>query len=432
MQTTAQAGLLRMAGFAFVDLGAAALALYVLLPHDLGVTFPLVFAAYVLAVGAGLISNAPAGLGAFDAALCLLLMITPDAAFLAAILGFRLTYYAIPAVIAAIWLIFTRGQKDLPSIPALTPPHWDLLRQGGRALRTREGIWLVRKIIGATIAIGGPIQTNKAAMSPAILRKRIRPRLCAIYKCDARTALSARKLGWQTTLIAKDAVIAPQSWSTATPAFRQLRRKLAQATKANVMITTDHDHSHGFKRQLAQISEAWAQTNGGEMGFSMGRWHEDYVANQRVYLIWADGVPCGFVTFQTRADVWALDLIRFAPRTPNGAVHMAIVQAINDAALAGISTLNLGAVPVGTHRFAPILARNRTGLRQFKSAFHPRWVSQYHCAPTTFETLITGALVLVSVQNIVPRLMMIMRKRIGHIRRVGLRPIVTGVIPCNR
>lgn len=409
-----RAGLPRLAVFVVIDLTAAAAALYILFPQGFAAAFPIVAAAYVLALGAGLLSNAPAGLGAFEATFCALLAVTPDAALLAAILAFRLIYYALPATIAAVALSLSRlrATGDItPPAQSDTPPHWDLLHQGGSVLPTREGIWLIRHLLGTTVALGGPIQNPGQSMPPAILRRRLRPRLCAIYKCDAPTALSARAAGWHVMRIASEAEVDPRHWTSAGSAQRQLRRKLTQATKAGVTITATIAATP-LLTQMSAIAKDWAQSNGGEMGFSMGVWNPAYVAQQRVYHIWVGDQLAGFVTFQARADTWALDLIRFRTGTPAGAVHLAIAQAIQDAGAAGAASLTLGAVPAGDHAIARRMARDRAGLIQFKNCFGPRWTPLYHASPSRVEALLTGCLIFIAIQNPWPRLMMIMNKNI--------------------
>ena len=410
------AGVFRLAGYAFIDVSTAALALYVLLPEAVGLSFGLVLAAFILALGAGIVSNSPSGVGVFDATFCALIFITPDASILAALVGFRIIYYIIPACIAVAWVALNYQSRN-PSAPIefdATPPNWDLLRQGARTMRTREGIWMVRQSIGATIAIGGPIMSGRLKMSPDIFRKRIRPKPCAVYKCDGRTASSARLLGWTAIRIASDAVITPIHWDASTPEFRQLRRKLSQAKRSGITVTTGQQGTTDQAMEI--VAREWKTTSGGEMGFSMGRWKPEYVGAQKLYLIWEHTNLVGFVTFQTRKDAWALDLIRYTPDTPSGAVHLAIHQAIQDARDAKVAKLSLGAVPSGDHLFAPFLARNRAGLSQFKAAFKPQWVPEYHAAPTRFEAVLTGVIVLLAVNNPMLRLMMIMKNRVVLLR----------------
>ena len=83
-----------------LDVSFAGLALWALIPDASIALFVPILAAYVLALGSGLISNAPGGLGAFDLCLITLLPSLPQADVLAAIFAFRIVYYLIPALLA--------------------------------------------------------------------------------------------------------------------------------------------------------------------------------------------------------------------------------------------------------------------------------------------------------------------------------------------
>lgn len=87
---------------AMLDIAFAAAVLFVLLPPDLGITFPQLLSAYVLAIVAGILSHVPGGLGVFESVLLLAL---PDAArdaLLGSILAYRVIYYLLPLALAAL------------------------------------------------------------------------------------------------------------------------------------------------------------------------------------------------------------------------------------------------------------------------------------------------------------------------------------------
>jgi uncharacterized membrane protein YbhN (UPF0104 family) len=86
-----------------IDNGIAAAIIWTLLPrHTLSyLTF---VGAYAIACVAGLISNVPAGAGVFESAVATLLPGVAAPALAAAFLGYRLAYYILPLVIAAIAL----------------------------------------------------------------------------------------------------------------------------------------------------------------------------------------------------------------------------------------------------------------------------------------------------------------------------------------
>ncbi|MDB5423316.1 MAG: hypothetical protein JWQ29_732 [Phenylobacterium sp.] len=86
-----------------VDNGIAAAIIWILLPGAT-VGYPSFIGAYAVACVAGLASSVPGGAGIFESALATLLPKVDTAALAAAFLGYRLSYYLLPLVIAALAL----------------------------------------------------------------------------------------------------------------------------------------------------------------------------------------------------------------------------------------------------------------------------------------------------------------------------------------
>jgi uncharacterized membrane protein YbhN (UPF0104 family) len=83
-----------------VDLGAAALAMYVLIPAGTDIEIPRVVAVFIVATMLGFASHAPAGIGVFDAAILIGLGGDDKEPLLAALLMFRVLYHLLPFVLA--------------------------------------------------------------------------------------------------------------------------------------------------------------------------------------------------------------------------------------------------------------------------------------------------------------------------------------------
>jgi uncharacterized membrane protein YbhN (UPF0104 family) len=83
-----------------VDLGAAALAMYVLIPDTLNIGVFQLTAVFIAATLLGFASHAPAGLGIFDAAIVIGLGGENREPLVAALLMFRLFYHLLPFVLA--------------------------------------------------------------------------------------------------------------------------------------------------------------------------------------------------------------------------------------------------------------------------------------------------------------------------------------------
>jgi glycosyltransferase 2 family protein len=87
-------------GLGIVDLGCAALALYVLIPAGLQIEIPRIIAVFIAAVLLGFLSHAPGGIGVFDATILLGLDTDDKEPLVAAILLFRALYHLLPFMLA--------------------------------------------------------------------------------------------------------------------------------------------------------------------------------------------------------------------------------------------------------------------------------------------------------------------------------------------
>jgi hypothetical protein len=87
-------------GIGIVDLGAAALAMYVLIPAGMNVELFRVVAVFIAATLLGFASHAPAGIGVFDAAILIGLGDQHKEPLIAALLMFRILYHVLPFVLA--------------------------------------------------------------------------------------------------------------------------------------------------------------------------------------------------------------------------------------------------------------------------------------------------------------------------------------------
>ena len=87
-------------GIGLIDLGAAALAMYVLIPEALDIGMARVMAVFIAATLLGFASHAPAGIGVFDATILIGLGGEHREQLLAVLLLFRLFYHLTPFVLA--------------------------------------------------------------------------------------------------------------------------------------------------------------------------------------------------------------------------------------------------------------------------------------------------------------------------------------------
>jgi len=152
--------------------------------------------------------------------------------------------------------------------------------------------------------------------------------------------------------------------------------------------------------KLQAVSDAWlADKAVAEKGFSVGSFSPEYISNFPVAV-----VRCGqeLVAF---ASLWvagtgeeiAVDLMRFGPDAPRGAMDFLFVELMLWGRTQGYRWLNLGMAPLAgleRHPLAPAWHRvgnfvfrygehfyNFDGLRRYKAKFNPVWESKYLACP---------------------------------------------------
>lgn len=388
-----------MLGFllwAAVDVMALSLALWALFPADVQPPFVTLLPTVLLALGAGLASGAPAGVGAFEMALMVLLPQVPAGPLIATVLAWRAVFYALPAVTGALWALFaprspTPGPPKPPHPPHIAPrAETALCRQGDTDLsHLGSQTCLTGRTPHILAALLTPFPGRPQAETLAALAKAARAenRLPALYKADARLAATARRSGLRPLRIAAEAVIAPHGFDLAKPALASLRRKLRKAAAAGVSVTQGHDP---HCPTLARLNALWASRHGGERGFSMGRFCPAYLSGQRLYVAWHAGQPIAFASFHTNKGEWTLDLMRHGETLPDGTMHSLVATAIGDAALRGIPRLSLAAVPDLPPLLSRLAAPRPAGLARFKQAFAPKWEPRYICAPDLATLALAG------------------------------------------
>ncbi len=403
-----------------VDTIAAALALWALLPAGIAMPPEQVVAAYLVALGAALVLATPGGIGPFEVAMLALLPGTGEDQLLATLLGFRLVYFAAPALVALVFLARGPGGLGRHTVPRdrptmIQPPvtlsvpdvaglvagaaraESAILRQGEHAvLLAQDGRngWVVGRGGQALVALFDPFRPGRgtaALIAELAGAARACDRVPCLYKCTGRSAAAARRMGWTVRLVAEELWLAPGAVAGFHGAGHAgLRRKLRKAEKHGV--TVGKAAADGLPlAAMARIAAEWATTRGGERGFSMGRWAPGYVAGQRLYLAHADGRLIAFASFHEGAREWVLDLMRAAEGAPDGTMHALVAEAIRDAAALGIARLSLAALPCRAELFTGISVPLRrrlehlpcvAGLARFKSAFAPRRERLYIAAPT--------------------------------------------------
>jgi phosphatidylglycerol lysyltransferase len=256
--------------------------------------------------------------------------------------------------------------------------EWGLAHQGARVIlsRDQESGWLVRPAGRHLVALGLPLgRPDLRGLSRTAAG---RTRLPLLYKCDGRTALAAQRAGWSVVRIGHEAVLDLGGWTPERPACRQLRRKLRVAVALRVEQACELP-----LEAMEAVSRDWVRRQGGERGFSMGRFDPALLRRQRVLLAWSEEGLLGFASFHAARDEWTLDLMRQVEGAPDGTMHRLVTEAVALAREAGAKRLSLAGV-LDLPEDRPWLRRvtsRAQGLVQFKGSFGPRLSPRYAAAP---------------------------------------------------
>ncbi|MEO9684210.1 MAG: phosphatidylglycerol lysyltransferase domain-containing protein [Tateyamaria sp.] len=380
--------------WALVDTSLASGALFILLPAGT-LAFITFLPLFLIALGCGLVSNTPGGIGPFELVLISALPLGDPTHIMAAILGYRIIYYALPATIAGIALLrpfaASKHQKNDGRVPS---HHWlnhsALIAQNGGTLARRAQSMLALWPTGQTVTqFCDPVAgTRNDALQHLKDTAKDTAQLPMIYKCGAHMAATARLARWKVLHIADEAIVPLASYNTASSAHRGLRRKLRNAAKANVILRAGHPLPFAA---MARVDAEWQTAHGRARGGSMGRYCPHFVSQQWVACAYLEGRLVGFITATHGGDTWQLDVMRHSKDMPDGAMHSLVNTAILAAKNAGALYFSLDAAPAcpdPKHKFWHWVTKKvatragGSGLRQFKSSFAPVWKPRYAAAPT--------------------------------------------------
>ena len=219
--------------------------------------------------------------------------------------------------------------------------------------------------------------------------------ILAIYKVTDRSKALWEARGYRLDPLGEEGVIDVQNFTTIGSAFRELRRKVSSARKANVVIEL-FEAGQAPMSALHDVASSWRdEKNGIEQTFSMGHWQTGFTARHKVLVASISGDAVAFLScwISGEGQEWMIDLMRQKPITPNGTMHALMVHAIEAARGAGARRLNLCAAPMAGldkctrqtawtrigHKFYDRLdyRHGLSGVRRFKAAFRPDWSQRY-------------------------------------------------------
>lgn len=415
---------------AALDTIPAAIALWVLIPTEVAPSLLVVIPVYLTALGLGLVSNAPGGIGVLELTCLMALPVTPPEYLLAALIMFRGIFYGIPMVLGLCMLIAkefptgVRQQKQpevnrvLPRVPVGQLPDAvaPILRNSQRAeselARGGDKEFLIsncgRSCLmfaqsgNSLVVVSDPIGPSSVwgelinAFTKEAAKRYVAP---VFYKASPVFVALLKREGMQSCRISAEAEIPLSNYSLEGSYRRELRRKFRRTEKAGVTLTVCSPGQFNAA-QFSNIAAEW-QADRNEKGFSMGRFDAEYLASHDVIEAKVDNCPVGFVSVWTSGDGTesSIDLMRLSTAAPDGTMHALCHKAALLAQSRGARVLSLCSVPfagIDTPENTPELLidwlfekktkwHGAKGLFRFKNAFRPQWAPRFLAAPNWFD-----------------------------------------------
>ena len=416
--------LARQFTLAAFDTIPAALALWVLIPADHGISVLAFIPVYLAALGVGLFSNTPGGLGALELACIMALPVVPVETLVAALIAHRAIYYGAPALIAAAMLLNREIQAARPGaerMSVVAPGAKGSVPEAAEALLSRsvradaglaytgETHFLFSEDRRAMLAYA--VEGNSLiALSDPIGDRRAWPELFrafrdladgmsrapVFYKVSEPAAGLLALSGFGVARCGVEGVIDVESFTLEGSERRELRRKLRSAEKACIVFAY-HEPGDMPDATIREVAAAWSKANGPARGFSMGEADPDYLRNFAIIEARQHGETVGFLSVWMSGDGKdaGLDVMRLKPGAPDGTMHGLVHAGLLWARDERAETFGLGAVPfAGIDAPGSLVERalawiydekpawhGAHGLMRFKSIFRPDWRVRYSAAP---------------------------------------------------
>jgi phosphatidylglycerol lysyltransferase len=208
-------------------------------------------------------------------------------------------------------------------------------------------------------------------------------------------------LGLAALKIGEEARVPLQDFALEGPARADLRQAQRRAQRQGATFEiVPPEQVPALLPALRKISDAWlAEKSTAEKRFSVGAFTERYVSNFPIALVRTEGTPSAFANLWPSGtrDELSIDLMRFGPDAPRGAMDYLFVELMLWARANNFRWFNLGMAPLAgleRHPLAPAWHRvgnfvfrhgehfyNFDGLRRYKAKFDPVWEPRYLVAP---------------------------------------------------
>ncbi len=254
------------------------------------------------------------------------------------------------------------------------------------------------------IAMGDPVGPAAEARELAWRFHELADRLGAytvFYQVGGANLPIYRDLGLQVQKLGEEALVDLDAFSLDGRQRKGLRSSVNRLQREGVRFEVKEPGSFGdLLPRLRLISDAWlAGKHTDEKAFSLGAFDPRYLADCPLALLWHQDRVVAFANLWVgaRRRELSVDLMRFHPDAPAGAMDYLFVDLMAWGRQRGFARFNLGMAPLSGvtggeglplwSKLAALLYRhgehfyNFRGLRAYKDKFGARWQPKYLASP---------------------------------------------------
>lgn len=272
-----------------------------------------------------------------------------------------------------------------------------------------ETAFLMYQIQGSSwIALGEPVGTPEGRQEAAWAFRELVDSYGGtpvFYALRADALPLMLDLGLTVTKFGEEARVPLAEFSLDGPKYKDFRYAIRRAERDGARFEIVPKASiEAILPELKDVSDEWlADKAGGEKGFSLGYFSEDYLRNFDIAVVRVDERIVAFANILRsgagKAE-FSVDLMRHRTVSPYGTMDYLFAELMLAAKAEGYTWFDLGMAPLSGfehHRLAPTWHKvgnflfahgsalyNFTGLRAYKDKFHPVWTPRYIALPGGF------------------------------------------------
>jgi glycosyltransferase 2 family protein len=254
------------------------------------------------------------------------------------------------------------------------------------------------------IALGGPVGRRDERLDLLWRFRELADAHAArpgIYAVDADDLPDLVELGFSIQKVGESAAVPLDSFSIEGRKRGNLRRAWRKCAEDGATFEVlEPPQSAAIVAELRAVSDEWLSHHaGGEKGFTMGGFHDGYVARFPIAAVRFQGKVVAFATLWITAarTAFSMDLMRYSDDAPKNIMDYLFVELLAWGRAQGYQAFEFGMAPLAgldDRPLAPMMSRvgrllfergeeiyNFQGVRKYKDKYDPVWQPRYVAAP---------------------------------------------------